>query len=421
MHRRTFLTVLSTAALTPAIPAAATRPTLKDWITRNAVPLRTTRPTAPLDDLRHLRTTLAGARIVGLGEATHGTAEITRLKHRVLRHLVEQQGFRAIAWEDDWTLGTLLNQYILTGRGDLPALMGQMSGAWRSHEVRAVFEYLRGYNATHHDKVRFAGVEYFSTRRLAYDEIDAYVARHAPQRLAELRAVLRPIRPHLTDMGAYVQWYWLQVADKAPYIAKAKAVLALVAGLRHHSRSYQLVLQHARQIAFFYEAFSMENIYAYRDARAAENLRWWHEFTGEKVVYWAAAAHTANAPDLTVSNPAGPSVAFPSVGSYVHRWYGDRYRSVGFTFDHGTAHGPIALPAPRPSWFEHPLGQTGPAHYTLDLRRRPNAAAREWLRRPMLTRGSPELGPTSEMSGGTLAQWHDVLVHSRQVSPIHPI
>jgi erythromycin esterase len=131
---------------------------------------------------------------VALGEASHDTAEITRLKHRTLHHLIEQKGFRAIAWEDDWSLGTLLNQYILTGRGDLRALMGQMSDAWRSEEVKAVFEYLRSYNASHRDKVQFAGVEYFSTRLLAYDAVDAYVAKHAPHRLAELRAVLDPIR-----------------------------------------------------------------------------------------------------------------------------------------------------------------------------------------------------------------------------------
>ncbi|GAB2569077.1 erythromycin esterase family protein [Kribbella endophytica] len=421
MHRRTFLTVLGTAALTPAIPAAATKPTLKDWLARNATPLRTTRPDAPLDDLRHLKRPLAGARIVALGEASHDTAEITRLKHRTLRHLIEQQGFRAIAWEDDWSLGTLLNEYILTGRGDLRALMGQMSDAWRSEEVFAVFEYLRTYNAKHSDKVRFAGVEYFSTRHLAYDAIDAYVAQQAPHRLAEVRALLEPIYPHLTDMGKYVFWYWKEVADKAPYIQKSQAVHALLESLHHHSRSYAVVLHHARQIASFYEAFSLEDNYSYRDARAAENLDWWVRFTGEKVVYWAAAAHTANAPDLEVSNPSGPGFAFASAGSHLRRQYGDRYRTIGFTFDHGTMHGPVDMPPPLTTWFEHPLGQVRHAHYTLDLQRPASSAARAWLNAPLRTRGFPHLGPTSEMTGGTLAQWHDVLIHTQQVTPIHPL
>ncbi|NIK54468.1 erythromycin esterase family protein [Kribbella shirazensis] len=38
---------------------------------------------------------------------------------------------------------------------------------------------------------------------------------------------------------------------------------------------------------------------------AAENVRWWHGFTRNKVIYWAASAHTANAPHLRVTLPPG--------------------------------------------------------------------------------------------------------------------
>jgi hypothetical protein len=69
------------------------------------------------------------------------------------------------------------------------------------------------YNATHRDKVHFAGVEYYSTPHLAYDAIEAYVARHAPYRLAELKNHFKLIRPHLADMGEYVGWYANKVTD----------------------------------------------------------------------------------------------------------------------------------------------------------------------------------------------------------------
>ena len=121
-------------------------------------------------------------------------------------------------------------------------------------------------------------------------------------------------------------------------------MLALVESLPHrpNDRDYAITLQHARQIRSFYKAFSLpeEEIPAYRDARAAENVRWWQSFTRSKVIYWAASAHVANAPDLRVTAPPGPDTVFPSVGSYLHNWYGARYRPVGFTFDHGTAAGP---------------------------------------------------------------------------------
>ena len=57
----------------------------------------------------------------------------------------------------------------------------------------------------------------------------------------------------------------------------------------------------------------------YRDAHAAANLRWWRDRSGDKVVYWAATPHTANAPALRIGGPPGPDLRFPSVGSYLPR------------------------------------------------------------------------------------------------------
>ena len=84
--------------------------------------------------------------------------------------------------------------------------------------------------------------------------MDAYVARTAPERLAELRRHLRVIRPSTADMFAYIQWY-LSVPDKAPYLRHARQVYALVKGLPHRpgDRAHALALHHARQIVSFYE------------------------------------------------------------------------------------------------------------------------------------------------------------------------
>ncbi|MFI7064969.1 erythromycin esterase family protein [Kribbella sp. NPDC050124] len=411
VSRRTLLAgSLAGAAVAGGVtsPAYAGRvdESVAEWIRRNA---------APLGDLRQ---SIGGAQLVGLGEAVHSTAEITRLKHRVLRYLVERMGFRAIAFEEDWSLCTQVNEYVRTGRGDLKALIGQMSQAWRSQELADVLEYVRTYNARHRDKVYFAGVEYYATRQLAYDAIDEYVARHAPDRLAELRRSLKPIRPNTTDMGAYVRWYWKEVADKAPYISKARAVYELVRDLPD-----QEIVHHARQIVSFYEAFSLpENeIPAYRDARAAENVRWVRRHTGDKVVYWAASAHTANAPGLRVTAPPYPDTVFPSAGSYLKRWYGERYRILGFTFESGTTlgpMGPIDMPPASPDWFEYQLRAGGTDVFSLDLRRPAHGVVRDWLEATAKTRGYPEVGAASWMTGGSISEWYDVLVHCRRVTAV---
>ena len=79
------------------------------------MPLATVEPAASMDDLAPLRESVGDAVVVGLGESVHGAAEETTLKHRLLRFLVEELGFRSVAWEEDWTSGIAVNEYIAGG------------------------------------------------------------------------------------------------------------------------------------------------------------------------------------------------------------------------------------------------------------------------------------------------------------------
>jgi erythromycin esterase len=260
--------------------AASTPPSVTGWIRHHATALSTVDPAAPLDDLAPLGRSIGNAKIVGLGESTHGAAEEETLKLRTLRFLVERMGFRSVAWEEDWTTGLQVNEYIRTGKGNLDALIRQMSPQWQSRQVADVLRWLHDYNARHAGTVQFTGVEYYLTRPLAYDAIEAYVARTAPERLPELRSHLRVIRPSTPDIFAYITRY-LSVPGKRPYIRHARQVYALLNVLPHRpgDRAYALALHAARQIVSFYEHYSLpqppaSDSLAYRDAHAARNLRW---------------------------------------------------------------------------------------------------------------------------------------------------
>lgn len=398
------------------------------WIRHHATPLDTIDPAAQLEDLAPLRRSIGDAEIVGLGESVHGAADELTLKHRVLRLLVEEMGFRSIAWEEDWAVGRQIDAYIRTGEGDLDALVSRMSPQWQSRQVAEVLRWLRDYNAGRADQVQFVGVEYYLTGPSAYDAVDEHVAGTSPERLAELRAYLEVLRPATPNIFEHIQWY-MSVPDKEPYIRQAREVLALVDGLPHSpgDRAHQLTVQQARQIVSFYEHFSLSEAEAlvFRDAHAAANLRWWREFTDDKVVYWAASAHTANAPELRIARPPDPDWRFPSAGSHLRHWYGGRYLSIGFTFDHGTVSlGPgetVAMPQPAGDWFERPLGEVDVDQFVLDLRMPAPPPVRSWLDAPIATRGLPDRGPDSYMAGGTAVQWFDVIVHRQEVTPAQPL
>ncbi len=104
----------------------------------------------------------------------------------------------------------------------------------------------------------------------------------------------------------------------------------------------------------------------------AENISWWRRLPEDKIVYWAASPHTANAPRLRISGPPAPDLRFPSARSHLHRWYGTGYCSIGVTVGSGAASlGPgddALLPSPGPVRFERPLVDAGPATFVLDLR-----------------------------------------------------
>lgn len=112
---------------------------------------------APLDEC------LKAARVVGLGEATHGTREFFEMKHRVFKYLVEKHGLRAFAFECDYAESIFFDRYINGGPGEINELMTTRMHfwTWRTVEVRALLEWMRSYNIGKNDaeKTHYIGVD----------------------------------------------------------------------------------------------------------------------------------------------------------------------------------------------------------------------------------------------------------------------
>jgi erythromycin esterase-like protein len=70
-----------------------------DWLRTNAIPLATVEAGHSFADLEPLKTLIGNARIVALGEATHGSREIFQVKHRMLEFLASEMGFTIFSME----------------------------------------------------------------------------------------------------------------------------------------------------------------------------------------------------------------------------------------------------------------------------------------------------------------------------------
>src|SRR5260370_18652489 len=70
-----------------------------DWVSSAAIPIAGADPGQSSDDLTPLKDLIGGAHIVGLGEATHGSSEFFRMKHRIIDFLPSQIGFTIFSIE----------------------------------------------------------------------------------------------------------------------------------------------------------------------------------------------------------------------------------------------------------------------------------------------------------------------------------
>lgn len=72
---------------------------IQQWLSGTACPLASLVAGSDTTDLQPLGKALDGVRVVGLGEATHGTREFFTLKHRLFEYLVTSLGYSVLAME----------------------------------------------------------------------------------------------------------------------------------------------------------------------------------------------------------------------------------------------------------------------------------------------------------------------------------
>ncbi|MCA1819556.1 MAG: erythromycin esterase family protein, partial [Halobacteriales archaeon] len=175
-----------------------------DWLLRHASappsrpprPARATPQPRPLDDdgLDRLLERIGDARVVMLGEATHGTHEFYEWRARITMRLVREKGFRFVGVEGDWPDCFRVNRWVKgeasgPARGVLAEFQRWPTWMWANEEVASLMEDLRAHNRGTPDKVGFYGLDVYSLHE-SLQALLAYLRRTDPQaHEAALRAV----------------------------------------------------------------------------------------------------------------------------------------------------------------------------------------------------------------------------------------
>ncbi len=181
--------------------------TLADEVRRQATPLREPGDLDPLLDR------IGSARVVMLGEASHGTSEYYTWRARITQRLVREKGFSFVAVEGDWPDAYRVNRYV-KGHDDVGASAREVLHAfrrwptwmWANWEAVALAAWLRKHNDAHAGRrgVGFYGLDVYSLWE-SLAAIMRYLEENDPDALEAARRAYACFEPYGEDAQAYAR------------------------------------------------------------------------------------------------------------------------------------------------------------------------------------------------------------------------
>jgi len=416
----------------------------EEALVRDLVDAAESFPSIEAADLNPLMARIGSARVVLLGEATHGTSEFYRMRERITRDLIVNKDFRFVAIEADWPDAARVDHYVRhfqyppsewTAFARFPAWM------WRNTEMRDFVSWLRKHNgsADRGQRVAFRGLDLYSLYDsirsvLNYlDEVDPETARVARERYGCLTPWQRdPVTyGHAALTGSYPTCESDVARALADLLTKRRAYA------EHDGERFLDAEQNARLVS------NAERYYRimYYGSRASWNLRDSHMFAtlknllafhgaDSKAVVWAHNSHVGNA-SATEMAARGEI----NIGQLCREEFGDQAYLVGFGTHGGTVaaasewNGPMEVKDIRPSLpnsYERLCHATGLARFMLGLRGRgdlcgPEALGKQRLERAIGVIYRPETEMASHYFQASLPRQFDEYIwfdSSRAVTPL---
>jgi erythromycin esterase len=355
----------------PADPLLQPSPGHTNWLREAAIPVTTTVAGNGFADLQPLKNVIGDARIVSLGEATHGTREFFEMKHRMVEFLATEMGFTYFAIEANMPEAYKVNEYVLTGQGDPAELLeGMYFWTWNTQEVLDMILWMREFNASGRGLIQFTGFD-MQFSAVAAENVRTFLAQVEPEYVPTANAAFAPI------LAAELRGFASTAAAAA-----VRSVFEHLSGRRNvylqtlPAEQVDWAIQNARIV--LQDAELLAGITP-RDQSMAANVEWIldHAPAGSKIVLWAHNVHVSKEPSL--------------MGEYLAQRYGDEMYVLGFAFGEGSynARGAYfqpetgeALPPPLGS-LESFLRTADIPRYILDLRHlAPEEAPWIWFGKP---------------------------------------
>lgn len=308
---------------------------------KSVIPISTIEAGNGFKDLMPLKDILKDKKIVAMGEATHGTSEFFKMKHRFLEFLVEEMGYRVFAMECDGGGGQVVNDYILNGKGNLNDCLEAIKyDVFTTEEVKNMVEWMKEYNEdpSHKEKIKFYGMDNVNIvdtlPKLSYylgkldKELQTKVEEDTLNTIyrndikaltnEQLDSILLNIKEIKKDMENAKEKYLNNNLQNEYELA--------IWNLNLVSQCAEYNIEVNKSVDQMVQSVAASNL---RDKHMANNVKWIQEHEGklgnDKVMLWAHNIHVSSMDDI-----------YKYMGKNLKEMYGDEYYSIGFEFSRGS-------------------------------------------------------------------------------------
>ena len=417
-----------------------------DTVRRDALSFE---PTA--DGMAPLLGAIGDARLVLIGEATHGTHEFYRTRAELTKALISTKGFNLVAVEADWPDAYRVNRWVrhATDETDAEAALGDFTRfprwMWRNRDVVEFIQWLRTHN-THHppsSRAGFYGLDLYSLHA-SVEAVLVYLRKVDPDGAERARYRYGCFEDFGDDPQAY---------GYAANIGLSRSceddVVAQLLDLRRRAADYAsrdgriaadeyfFAEQNARLVRNaeeYYRAMFGGRVESWnlRDTHMMETLEALlahvHQTSGHaRAVIWAHNSHLGDE-RATYMGEMGEL----NLGQLVRQKHGSQAFLVGFTTHTGTVTAasnwdePAQRKRVRPSMdgsYERLFHDAGMERFLLLLR---EGATREALRHARLERAigviyRPESERLSHYFRARLPEQFDAVLHIDETSALEPL
>ncbi|HEY9236357.1 MULTISPECIES: protein-L-isoaspartate(D-aspartate) O-methyltransferase [Phenylobacterium] len=380
----------------------------------------------------------AQARVVLLGEASHGTSEFYRARAAISRRLIGEHGFRVVALEADWPDAATLDRYVRgqpqSAESEAPFLRFP-TWMWRNREFAEFVRWLRDWNEGRpaDDQVSLHGLDLYSLSASIRAVLD-YLDRTDPPAAQVARERYGCLTPWAKEPQAYGR-----MALSEGYARCEAAVMAVLRDLlerRLADGSDALDAAANARLVKNAEAYYRAIYYG---AAESWNLRDTHMFetleqvlaargAGAKAVVWAHNSHIGDASKTEMGRNRGEL----NIGQLCRERFGPQAALVGMGTHAGTVacatdwDGPLEIKQIRPSLagsYERLAHEAGLPRFLLDLRSGVHETLREALAEPRLERFigviyRQDTERLSHYSAASLAGQFDAYVWFDETGPV---